>query len=121
MELSYAARRILGNLPVWHPDEAWLIEQEGGPEQSVRSYSLPALTARLLEDRGTPDMDEAKVAEQLGELAGAGLCEEAEDGWRMTQFGFEVLTDPTPVEDREPGPALIELHPAEHVSEGVSA
>ena len=111
-ELSYVGRRVLAHLPVWAEDEAAHIEAEGGPEESVRAYSLPDLTSRLLEDGATPNMAEDVVATILEELAGAGLCEETADGWKMTQLGFEVLTDPTPPENQTPGPAFIDLQPA---------
>lgn len=109
-DLSYVGRRVLAHLPVWHADEPWLIEQEGGPEVSIRSYSLPELTARLLEDESTPDMDEGQVGLVLSELAKAGLCEDR-DGWRMTEAGYEALVDPTPPQDQEPGPAFLHLNP----------
>jgi hypothetical protein len=127
-ELSYAGRRVLAHLPVWTEDEAALIEAEGGPEHSVRSYTLEDLTDRLLKDGATPDMDAPKVGEILAELAAVGLCETetrvvpgaAEDepatevaAWRMTQLGLEVLTDPTPPEEQTPGPAFIDLQPAQ--------
>lgn len=130
-ELSYVGRRVLAHLPVWAEDEAALIEAEGGPEKSVRSYTLEELTDRLLKDGATPDMDAAKVSEILDELSAAGLCETeqrevppAEEGeapsevpaWRMTQVGLEVLVDPTPPENQTPGPAFLDLQPAQIMS-----
>lgn len=127
-ELSYVGRRVLAHLPVWAEDEAALIEAEGGEEHSVRSYTLEDLTERLLKDGATPDMDAPKVGEILAELAAVGLCETeqrevpaAEEGeapsevpaWRMTQLGLEVLTDPTPPENQTPGPAFLDLQPAQ--------
>jgi hypothetical protein len=109
-ELSYVGRRVLAHLPVWVKDEKAHIKAEGGPELSVRSYSLVELTERLLADQSTVDMDEATVEGILKELAKAGLCEDR-DGWRMTELGFEVLTDPTPPEEQTPGPAFIHLNP----------
>lgn len=127
-ELSYVGRRVLAHLPVWAEDEAAHIAAEGGPDVSIRSYTLEDLTDRLLKDGATPDMDVHKVEAILTELAGQGLCETEqrevpprEEGeapsevpaWRMTKVGLEVLTDPTPPKDQTPGPAFIDLQPAQ--------
>lgn len=121
-ELSYVGRRVLAHLPVWAADEAAHVEAEGGPEQSIRAYSLEALHERLAEDQATPDMEGEQLVRIIDELAAQGLCEPSPDGFRMTQKGFEVLTDPTEPEGQSQniGSAFVELHPAEVQSEGVA-
>lgn len=118
MELSYVGRRVLAHLPAWVEDEKAHVEAEGGPDVSVRSYTVAELTERLLEDHGTPDMTEAEVERVLEELSESGLCVERKGGhWRMTKQGFEALTDPTPPENQTPGPAVLELHPGKVASD----
>ena len=123
IQLSYVGRRVLAHLPVWAEDEAAHIEAEGGVENSIRAYSLAALTVRLGEDQSCPRLDEAALEQQLRELAGVNFCVEAEDGWRMTQAGFEFLTDPTEKGDpnREPEPAIVNLNPSVHESTAEAA
>lgn len=50
MQLSKLGRRFLAHVPVWAADEDAFVAAEGGPEVSVRSYTLPEFTARLAED-----------------------------------------------------------------------
>lgn len=130
MPLTDLGRRVLGHLPVWHPDEASLIEEEGGPDISVRSYSLDELHARLDEDPATVTMSVEEVEKSLRALADAGLAEVASkdvevpalDGestettyvehFRMTEAGLKALTEPEGKTDQIPGEVLVELHPA---------
>jgi hypothetical protein len=101
---------------VWVEDEQAHIEAEGGPEVSIRAYPLPAFAERLAEDPSTPDMDEEKVGTVLAELAEAGLCELDGEGWRMTKKGYVALVDPTPPENQESGPAVLDLNAAQAVT-----
>lgn len=133
--LTELGRRVLGHLPRWHEDEAWLVAEEGGPENSVRSYTLAQLVVRLAEDRsthdeaGTPTLDPGKVQAALDALAAKGLCEHVVepteiagvthvDAWRMSQLGFEALNFVHEQEqaDVEPGAVTVPLHPAVHES-----
>lgn len=117
--LTELGRRVLGHLPVFHPDEDWLIEQEGGPEVSVRSYTLGQLTERLAEDAsthvdGVPSLSPTVVQDALNLLAGEGFCVVDEAGnWRMTQLGLEAIVH---VHDDQPeapaGAVTVPLHPA---------
>lgn len=120
-QLSYIGRRVLAHLPVWAPNEKAHIKAEGGPEVSVRAYDVTALEVRLGDDTATPAMSLGELAAVLAELMTQGCCEETPEGWRMTQQGFAVLTDPTEPEGqaREVGSAFVDLHPAEVQSEGV--
>jgi hypothetical protein len=114
-QLTNIERRVLAHLPVWHADEAWLVENEGGPDVSIRSYSLPDFTARLAQDASTKvqgrSLTEAECLQTLQVLASRGFAEER-DGWRMTQAGFETLTGPSEAEDQVPGPVQVDLNPA---------
>jgi hypothetical protein len=122
--LSNIERRVLAHLPAWAADEAAHVAEEGGPEVSVRSYSLPAFTLRLAEDPGTKvdgrSLDEAECLRTLQVLASRGFAEDRE-GWRMTQAGFEALTGPSEESDQVPAPVDVALHPAQQDSSaGVS-
>src|ERR1039458_7153757 len=122
MELSHIGRRVLGHLPVWAEDEAAFIELEGGPEKSIRAYGTEEFTARLGEDSGTPAMTVNEVETCLGELAKQGLCTETEDGWRMTEAGFDALHEVRPqLGSAVVGPAFVDLHSASLDSNAIGA
>src|SRR5207248_7289900 len=81
-KLTNIERRVLGHLPAWAEDEAWHVENEGGPEVSIRFYTAPDFTARLAEDlatehpqRGGP-LTEAECVQVLNHLASRGLAED---------------------------------------------
>lgn len=110
--LTELGRRVLGHLPAWSADEAKLIEAEGGPEVSVRSYTPEELTARLAEDPSIePPLIQAAVEGVLGVLQGLGYASQRGTAWRMNKAGLEALT--APVESNEPpGAVVVETHPA---------
>lgn len=114
-QLTELGRRVLGHLPPWAADEDALIEAEGGPDVSIRSYTLAELTARLAEDPSiNPPLDEGGVQLALEGLHAAGLAGRRGEGWRMNKAGLEALE--APVESAEPpGAVLVELHPAKAV------
>ena len=112
--LTDLGRRTLGHLPVWAEDEDALVEAEGGPEASIRSYDLPSFTARLAEDPFTPDLGETEVATVLNTLCEAGLAtvDEESGHYRMTQAGFDALHAPREDYEGEPGAVFMDLAPA---------
>lgn len=111
--LTDLGRRVLGHLPVYAEDEEAHIEAEGGPELSIRSYTLEKFTARLAEDESSPDMDEGHVLDALTGLADSGLCGEDESGgWRMTKGGLDALLAPSEI-DQVPGAVLVDVNPAQ--------
>lgn len=119
--LSDTARRVLGHLPVWTRDEEAFqqAELDAGAPVSIRAYGLADFTARLATDACTPVMDEAEVQAVLEGLAGHGLVV-FEDGWRMTEAGFEALTGEPAVQPANltGSPADLDLQPAQVESGG---
>ena len=117
LALSDTARRVLGHLPVWAEDEDAFQQAEidAGAAESIRSYDLSGFTARLAQDRSTPDMDEAQVLSLLEGLAAQGLAAEDNGAWSMTQAGYELLTGPPAVQPANlvGGPVDVELHEAQ--------
>jgi hypothetical protein len=140
VSLTDIERRVLGHVPVWAEDEAWHVENEGGPRRfdeetqrwvgSIRFYSLPDFTARLAEDRATqhPErggpLTEAECLQVLEHLAGRGFVEpvaELPGAFRMTQAGFDEITGPEKAPEQLPGPVQVEVHPAVAQSEAPTA
>lgn len=129
MSLTNIERRVLGHVPVWAEDEAWHVENEGGPDVSIRFYSLPDFTVRLAEDastehpeRGGP-LTEQECYQVLEHLASRGFLEPVVDcpgAYRMTQAGFEELTGPEKAPEQLPGPVEVPLNPA-HVDSEATA
>lgn len=123
LSLSDTARRVLGHLPVWTDDEDAFqqAELDAGASESIRAYDLPTFTERLDSDRSTPAMSQEQVQELLKGLEANGLAFE-ENGWRMTQAGFELLTSPPEVQPANlvGGPAVVELNESQSQSEGVA-
>jgi hypothetical protein len=120
-KLTLLGRRVLGHLPVWVENENAHVKAEGGPDVSVRSYSLADFTVRLAEDPNTFVKDDDGLTRPLAEaecgmslqgLANSGLAEETDDQWRMTQLGFEAITAPDEPEDQVPGAVVVDLSPA---------
>jgi hypothetical protein len=121
-------RRALGNLPAWAEDEDAVIEEEGGPQLSVRSHSLaemvgqlvPNVEAMITDTEGVKrPMTEAEVEVTMDALVAEGWAEkvtrtqltyeDGEDGepvetpvdvehYKMTQAGFDALH--APVEEK---------------------
>jgi hypothetical protein len=107
---SDTERRILAHLPVWTPDEAAYVQAEldGGAKESIRSYSVSELTARLLGDRSIPARSEDQVATFLADLQEKGFADGADGQWRMTEAGLGALGVPTLAEhEQTPGPVQI--------------
>jgi len=123
LSLSDTARRVLGHLPVWTADEDAFqkAELEAGASESIRAYDLPTFTERLSGDRSTPEMSEGQVEGLLKGLQANGLASD-EDGWRMTQAGFELLTNPPEVQPANlvGGPVALELNESQSLGEGVA-
>lgn len=113
-KLTDLGRRTLGKLPVWAKDEDAHVEAEGGPEVSIRSYTLPEFTVRCAEDPAIqPALSEAQVQVTLEALAAKGLAVERKDGWKMTKAGFDALHAPLDEdEEQTPGAVTVGLHPA---------
>jgi hypothetical protein len=121
VSLTDIERRVLGHVPVWAEDEAWHVENEGGPDVSIRFYSLSDFTARLAEDastqhpeRGGP-LTEDECLQVLAHLAQRGFVEPVADAphaFRMTQAGFEELTGPEKAPEQLPGPVQVDVNPA---------
>jgi hypothetical protein len=110
MFASDTERRVLGHLPVWAADEEAFIraELDGGAKESVRSYSVGELTARLLGDRSIPGRTEDQVAAFLGGLRERGLAEETDGRWKMTEAGLDALGAPALADhEQTPGPVQI--------------
>jgi hypothetical protein len=129
MGLTNIERRVLAHLPDWAADEAWHVENEGGPEVSVRSYSLPAFAVRLAQDVNTQvegrPLTEGECLQTLQVLASRGFAESfdkalavgteiasVEQHWRMTEAGFEALIGPAQEPDQVPGPVQVPVQPA---------
>jgi|SRR5580704_5197502 hypothetical protein len=109
MFASDTERRVLGHLPVWTADEDAFIQAEldGGAAQSIRSYTLAELTARLLGDGSIPPRTEEQVSVFLEGLESKGFAENA-DGWRMTEAGLAALSEPALAEhEQTSGPVQI--------------
>jgi hypothetical protein len=127
--LTALGRRVLAHLPVWSSDEPALIKAEGGPENSVRSYSLPAFTERLAEDRSTVVVEddekrpltEAECEAALRALADQGLASDATGEWRMLKAGFEALHAPIEPDGVVPGPVVVQANPAHTKSHAIGA
>jgi hypothetical protein len=128
--LTPLGRRVLGNLPAWSSDEAWVIEQEGGPESSVRSHALGEIAQALASNpaAGTlgsnGPLTEGETEGALIALQEAGLAEHIdgptdiegithENAWRMTQAGLEALNAVQGLQDAPPGAVTMPLHPAQ--------
>ena len=102
-------RRVLGHLPVWAADEDAHIQAEldGGAAESIRSYTVGELTARLLGDGSIPPRSEDQVQTFLDGLAEKGFAD-GTDGWRMTEAGLAALSEPALGEhEQTPGPVQI--------------
>lgn len=123
MALTDLERRILAHLPHWHPDEAWLIAEEGGVEKSIRAYALAPFGQRLRQDPFVVARDVSGAVRQpldpeieafLHRLADAGYAEQDEfERWRMTEAGQALLTaEPEAQVEEMPGPVTLELSPA---------
>lgn len=116
--LTDLGRRVLSHLPDWAEDEAAFVKMEGGPEVSIRFYTLPDFTARLAEDIYTKvddpprslTEDECKLT--LDALIDAGLASEKDGEYRMTEAGRDALTAPEGKTEQVPGAVLVELAPA---------
>lgn len=113
--LTELGRRVLGHLPAWAEDEAALIEAEGGPDLSIRSYTLDELVERLAEDSSIePPLSDAAVQAVLGVLKSLGYASSKGGRWRMNKAGLRALV--APVESNEPpGAVVVEMHPAHAV------
>jgi hypothetical protein len=112
-QLTDLGRRTLSKLPVYAKDEAAHVEAEGGPDVSVRSYTLAEFTVRCAEDPAIqPPLSEAQVHVTLEALAAKGLAVERKDGWKMTKAGFDALHAPVEDEEQTPGAVTVGLHPA---------
>jgi hypothetical protein len=129
-KLTLLGRRVLGHLPVWAENEKAHIKAEGGPEVSIRSYSLADFTVRLAEDPSTFILDDHGVTRSLTEaecgvsleaLAHQGLAEEIDGQWRMTQLGFEALTAHEEPESNAPSEVVVPLNPAIAQSEALGS
>lgn len=110
MFASDTERRVLAHLPVWTPDEAAYIQAEldGGAKESIRSYSVGELTARLLGDKSIPERTEEQVAAFLASLDEKGLADETNGQWKMTEAGLDALGVPALADhEQTPGPVLI--------------
>jgi hypothetical protein len=125
-------RRVLGHLPVYAEDEAAHIEAEGGPEISIRAYSLPDFTTRLAEDphcvfqdpetHQSRPLSEAEVEAALGVLVEKGNAKHTKDGWKMTKAGLEALTAPVDESvEQIPGAVTVGLDPAHADSKAIGA
>lgn len=113
--LTELGRRVLGHLPAWAEDEAALIEAEGGPDISIRSYTLDELVERLAEDPSIdPPLSAAAVQAVLDVLKSLGYASGRGGDWRMNKVGLKAIE--APVENNEPpGAVVIEMHPAHAV------
>jgi uncharacterized protein with von Willebrand factor type A (vWA) domain len=103
-------RRVLGHLPAWTADEEAYqqAEVDAGASESIRGYTLGALTARLLEDKTIPARTEDQVAAFLDALVEKGYASTADGEWRMTEAGLRALGEPTLAEhEQTPGPVQI--------------
>jgi hypothetical protein len=116
VQLTDLGRRVLAHLPIWVEDEDAHVALEGGPENSIRSYTLPDFTARLAEDPFTPPMDEEQVLTALEGLKAAGLASASGGKWRMLKRGHAALTAAPEPADQEPGAVVIDVAPARGVS-----
>jgi hypothetical protein len=89
MFASDIERRVLGHLPVWAADEEAFVQAEldGGAKESIRSYSVGELTARLLDDKSIPARSEDQVAAFLESLQEKDLAVETDGRWGMTKAG----------------------------------
>src|SRR5438445_13082076 len=113
MALTHIEKRVLTHIPDWAADEAWHVENEGGPDVSVRFHTLEEMTRRLAADLGARidnedgsvrPITEPEVLQTLQVLEAQGLAEERDGGWRMTEAGFNVLTGPAKEPNTVPGP-----------------
>lgn len=123
--LNDLERKIVGHLPVWAADEQAHVEAEGGPENSVRCYTLQELHERLLEDVSIrPPLSAEGLALALGELARMGLVSRDGSGvrptFRMTEAGFEALHEPVDEADQVVGAVTIALNPAHSASKATA-
>lgn len=109
--LSYVGRRALAHLPVRVEDEAAALE--ANPER-VSAFPIDVFTQKLLDDQGTPDMEQVQVEALLTELANGGCCEQnAEGEWCITQKGADLLVAVYEADDSQvAGPAFVEVFPA---------
>jgi hypothetical protein len=111
--LTDLGRRVVAHLPVWTSDEKALVEAEGGPDVSIRSYALAEFAERLGEDASTPTLSEAEVLVSLKALSDAGLAKEVSGKWKMTKLGYEALVAPVEEQPQAPGEVVVGLNPAE--------
>ncbi len=115
MFASDAERRVLGHLPVWTADEEAYqrAELDAGASESIRSYTLRGLTARLLEDFTIPPRTENQVQAFLVALTekgyaasdstmppeavvtGGSVTFPIDTQYRMTEAGLAALSEPT--------------------------
>lgn len=118
--LTDLGRRVLGHLPVWAANETAFVKAEGGPDASIRSYTLADFTARLAEDASVaPSLAEASVLESLQALEAVGVASADGEQWRMTQLGYEALVAPVEDEAQVPGAVVIDLNVATAASGAV--
>jgi hypothetical protein len=119
--LTDLGRRVLCHLPIWAQDEAAFVELEGGPENSIRSYSLEDLTVRLAEDQSiAPTLTAPQVLASLTALKDAGLASDSSGAWKMLKLGKEALVAPIEPEKQVPGEVVLELNPAIGIAGGAA-
>lgn len=92
--LSPLQRRVLGHLPVWTDDEDAFqrAELEAGAAESIRSYTVAELYARLTSDPHMPALTEAQLLSGLKVFEGEGLASCSDGAWSMTEGGLIALT-----------------------------
>jgi len=116
--LTKLGRNILTRLPVWAEEEDAHVEAEGGPENSVRSYTLSEFYAERVADAQTlPPMTPQQTEVALDALVDAGYASKDDEGrYRMTEAGFEAIHEPEPdsglTAEGEPGAVFLDLKPA---------
>lgn len=124
--LNDLERKIVGHLPVWAADEEAHVEAEGGPDASVRCYTLVQLHERLLEDVSIqPPLELGALAVALAELVRMGLVSRDGTGdepatFRMTEQGFGALHAPVEEQDQVVGAVTIALNPAHSASKATA-
>lgn len=96
--LTDVQRRVLGHIPVWRDEsvrESVIEHEVASGHRSIQSYTTTELLARLATDRGlrAEDNKPGVFERTLDELEGAGFAVDGDEGWTMTEAGFDALHD----------------------------
>lgn len=128
-QLTELGRRVLSHLPDWAEDEEAFVRMEGGPENTIRSFTLPEMTLRVAEDiytrvndpqTGQPrPLNTTEMQLTLDALVAEELAYETGGRYYMTQLGFESLTGPEGKADQVPGKVVVDLAPGKISSDAI--